>query len=126
MPGADTTGLVARLKKQHATDVVYVVGHSDTLRDIIKALGGPMVTIGSTEFDNLFILVPATGAFTRVRFPGAANVGRVPSTPRTSRAFTRTSSAFRLPDLMCPKLRTSRALHSALRVLSTPDGVAFL
>ena len=69
MPGADTTGLVARLKKQHAADIVFVVGHSDTVRDIIKALGGPAVTIASTEFDNLFFLVPATGAFTRIRFP---------------------------------------------------------
>ena len=71
MPGADTTGLVARLKKQHANDIVYIVGHSDTLRDIIKALGGPLVTIATTDFDNLFILVPATRAFTRIRFTGS-------------------------------------------------------
>ena len=68
VPGADTTGLVARLKKQHAADIVYIVGHSDTVPEIIKALGGPTVTIQSTDFDNLFVLVPATGAFTRIRF----------------------------------------------------------
>ena len=70
MPGGDTPGLVARLKKQHATDIVFVVGHSDTLRTIIRALGGPTVAIANTEFDNLFFLVPATGVFTRIRYPG--------------------------------------------------------
>lgn len=67
MPGSNTAGLVARLKKEHANDVVFVVGHSDTVPAVIKALGGPGVTIPDTEYDNLFVLVPATGAFTRLR-----------------------------------------------------------
>jgi broad specificity phosphatase PhoE len=68
IPGDNTSELVARLKKEHAGDVVFVVGHSNTLPAIIKALGGPAVTIPDTEYDNLFVLVPGTGALTRLRF----------------------------------------------------------
>jgi broad specificity phosphatase PhoE len=35
---------------------VLVIGHSNTLPEIIKALGGPAVTIDETEFDKMFIL----------------------------------------------------------------------
>jgi broad specificity phosphatase PhoE len=39
------------------TGVVLVVGHSNTLPEIIKALGGPAVPkIDDAEFDNLYIL----------------------------------------------------------------------
>jgi phosphohistidine phosphatase SixA len=43
---------------------VLVVGHSNTVPEIIKALGGPAnVTIGATEFDRMFVLHgPASGA----------------------------------------------------------------
>src|SRR5262245_15946309 len=45
---------------------VLVVGHSNTVPEIIKALGGPAnVTIGATEFDRMFVLAlhgPANGA----------------------------------------------------------------
>jgi broad specificity phosphatase PhoE len=67
-PAVDTAGLVARIKSGHAADVVLVVGHSNTVPAILKAFGGPDVTIGDNEYDNLFIIVPATGAMTRIRF----------------------------------------------------------
>jgi hypothetical protein len=35
---------------------------------ILKAFGGPDITIGDNEYDNLFIIVPATGAMTRIKF----------------------------------------------------------
>jgi phosphohistidine phosphatase SixA len=43
---------------------VLVVGHTNTVPAIIKALGGPMdVVINANEFDHLFVLnVPANGA----------------------------------------------------------------
>jgi hypothetical protein len=47
---------------------VLVIGHSNTLPIVIKALGGPDVTIPDREYDNLFIFVPATKTLTRVRF----------------------------------------------------------
>ena len=68
MKANDTAGLVARVKSQHANDVVLVIGHSNTLPEIIKQFGGPAVTIADAEYDNLFVLVPATGAMTRIRY----------------------------------------------------------
>jgi broad specificity phosphatase PhoE len=68
MPAKDTAGLVAKLKADHAKDVVLVIGHSNTVPDVIKALGGAAVTVGDTEYDSLFIVVPATGVVTRIRY----------------------------------------------------------
>ena len=65
---ADTSGLVAKMKAEHANDVVLVVAHSNTLPAIIKALGGPAVTIADNEYDNIFVIVPSTGTMTRIRF----------------------------------------------------------
>src|SRR5262245_57131403 len=43
---------------------VLLIGHTNTVPPIIKALGGPAdVVIGATEFDRLFVMrVPANGA----------------------------------------------------------------
>jgi broad specificity phosphatase PhoE len=68
MPASDTAALVAKLKAEHASDVVLVVGHSNSVPEVIKALGGPDVTIADTEFDALFVFVPATGALAKIRF----------------------------------------------------------
>ena len=70
----NTGELVGRLRGEHANDIVLVVGHSNTVPAIIKALGGPDVTVADDEFDNLFIVVPATGTLTRIRMPR----GKVP------------------------------------------------
>ncbi len=64
----DTNALLATLKKNHANDVVLIVGHSNTVPPIIKALGGPAVEIPDAEFSNLFVLAPASKAFTRLRY----------------------------------------------------------
>ncbi|MEO7436954.1 MAG: phosphoglycerate mutase family protein [Candidatus Binatia bacterium] len=64
---SDAVQLVAKLRT-HADETVLVVGHSDTVPDVIKALGGPSVTIGDDEFDDLFMLVPATGTLTRLKY----------------------------------------------------------
>jgi len=48
--------------------MVLVVGHSNTIPAVVKALGGPEVTIGENEYDNLFILVPGTGTLSRIKF----------------------------------------------------------
>jgi phosphohistidine phosphatase SixA len=57
VPANDVAGLVAKLKA--ATGNVLVVGHSNTVPEIIKSLGvSTPVTIGDTEFDNLFVLIP--------------------------------------------------------------------
>ena len=54
-----TAALVAKLKA--AKGAMLVVGHSNTVPEVMTALGvKPAVTIGDTEFDNLFIVT--TGA----------------------------------------------------------------
>ncbi len=54
---ADTTLLVNDIRTQHSSHTVLVVGHSDTVPEIITALGGPSIpNIAGNEFDNLFVL----------------------------------------------------------------------
>lgn len=67
MSSKDTDALIAKIKS-HPDDVVLVVGHSNTVPAILKAFGGPEVTIADAEYDNLFVIVPATGVVTRIRF----------------------------------------------------------
>lgn len=66
--GQDTAGLVALLKSSHAKDVVLIVGHSNTMPDIIKALGGPAFKIPDDEYDTIYFLVPATGTLSKIRY----------------------------------------------------------
>ena len=64
--------LAAQLDVQHGTDHVLVVGHSNTVPALLAALGHPeSVSIGSDEYDNLFIVVPrgqAPPTVIRIRF----------------------------------------------------------
>lgn len=64
---ADVDGLVADIWANHSGQVVLVVGHSDTVPQIIQKLrGGHIPPIGDNEFDNLYVvLVPRLG-WTRV------------------------------------------------------------
>ena len=53
--GNDNAGLLGGIKK--AKGNVLVVGHSNTVPEIVKALGiSTPVTIGTADFDNLFII----------------------------------------------------------------------
>jgi broad specificity phosphatase PhoE len=63
LPAADVDGLFARLRSSAPADRVLVVGHSNTLPELLQKLGVPTtVTIADTEFDNLFVVVPRTGS----------------------------------------------------------------
>lgn len=68
IPARDTAALVAKLKGSHAKDIVLVIGHSNTLPAAIRALGGPEVTIRENEYDAMYVLNPATGALTLIRY----------------------------------------------------------
>ena len=58
----DARPFVAMLGKQHAGDVVLVVGHSNTIPDLLKALGCPGdIKIAPGEYDNLFVVTPRAG-----------------------------------------------------------------
>ena len=63
----DAALLIAKIKS-HPNDVVLVVGHSNTLPAILKALVGVDLAIADNEYDNLFVVVPATGTMTRIRY----------------------------------------------------------
>ena len=52
----DVTAFVDEIRTNHRGQTVLVVGHSDTVPQIIAGLGGPAVTITSTEFDNFYVL----------------------------------------------------------------------
>jgi broad specificity phosphatase PhoE len=59
IPSADTATLVARLRA--AKTNVLVVGHSNSLPEILKALGiSTPIAIADAEYDNLFIVTRAT------------------------------------------------------------------
>jgi broad specificity phosphatase PhoE len=51
--------LLDRLKKDDASGTVLVVGHQNTVPDLLAALGcTEKVSIGDKQFDDLFIVVP--------------------------------------------------------------------
>ena len=66
LPQADVTAFIDEIRNNHRGQTVLVVGHSDTVPQIIAGLGGPAVTIGGTEFDNFYVLT-----LCRCRFGGA-------------------------------------------------------
>lgn len=62
----EQAAMIAKIKA-HKTGAVLVVGHSNTVPEIVKALGGPDVTVGGNEYDSLFFVAPG-GVTTRIRF----------------------------------------------------------
>lgn len=68
MSARETAAAVAKIKADHPKDIVLLVGHSNTVPDIVKQFGGPTFTIPDDQYGDLFIVVPATGAMTRIRF----------------------------------------------------------
>jgi broad specificity phosphatase PhoE len=58
-PSKDVHGLVGLLRSDHPGDRVLIVGHWSTIPLIMKALGYPQeITIGRSEYDNLFLVIP--------------------------------------------------------------------
>ncbi len=55
--------VVDRIKKDAPTGTVLVVGHSNTVPEILTALGHTdKVEIPSSQFDDLFVVIPREGA----------------------------------------------------------------
>lgn len=53
----DVQALVAAISAQDDSATVLVVGHTDTVPDVVTQLGGPSITpIAATEFDRLLVL----------------------------------------------------------------------
>ena len=60
---ADTTALAARLAALGPRDRALVVGHSNTVPALLRALGvDAAIAIADDEYDNLFVVVPQKGA----------------------------------------------------------------
>jgi phosphohistidine phosphatase SixA len=74
VPAKDIEGLVAKLRAGAPRGVALVVGHSNTLPEIVARLGaGTVPPIGDSEYDRMFI-VTLTGAnqaaLLTLRYPG--------------------------------------------------------
>src|SRR5882757_9360770 len=63
VPAADTKGLVSRVMREHDGDTVLIVGHSNTVPELIHDLGDIDVPpIGDDEYDTLYVLsIPSFG-----------------------------------------------------------------
>jgi phosphohistidine phosphatase SixA len=62
-PGKDVQALAATLSALKPHDRALVVGHSNTVPELLRALKVTApVTIADTEYDNLFIVVPRKDA----------------------------------------------------------------
>jgi broad specificity phosphatase PhoE len=72
VPKGDSGELVARLRKNDAGHTVLLVGHSDTLPGLLKALGYPAeVKIDAQDYGNIFLVMPkgeGAPAFVRLRY----------------------------------------------------------
>jgi broad specificity phosphatase PhoE len=59
--------VIAAIRARQRGDTVLVVGHTNTVPEVIDGLGGPAgVTIGADEFDRLFVL--GARHLTRLRY----------------------------------------------------------
>jgi broad specificity phosphatase PhoE len=64
----DTAALVAALKSTHASGIVLVVAHSNTMPAIVTALGGPSIAVGDSDYGDVYVIVPGTGTLSRLKF----------------------------------------------------------
>ena len=68
VPSKDAAGLAAKIKAAHARDSVLIIGHSNTIPELIRAFGGPEVKIADEEYSGVYILTPSTGTLTLIRY----------------------------------------------------------
>ena len=64
----DTQALVTRVKAEQPKGVVLIVSHSNRVPDAIRAFGGREVKIADDDYSGIYILTPATGALTLIRY----------------------------------------------------------
>lgn len=59
VPAGDHEALLRRARAEHPDDAVLVVGHSNTLPDLLQKLGVPSPpAIPSAEYDNVLLVIP--------------------------------------------------------------------
>jgi broad specificity phosphatase PhoE len=67
VPKGEPQPFIERLRKEHANDVVLVVGHTDTIPGILKAYGAGDYKIESEDYGNIFVVVPSGQSAVLVR-----------------------------------------------------------
>jgi len=76
VPAKDIEGLVAKLRAGAPDEVVLAVGHSNTLPEIVKLLGGGNVPpIADSEYDRLLVVTlthPNQATVITLRYAGCA------------------------------------------------------
>lgn len=61
IPGKETATLLARIRARARDEVILVVGHSNTVSEILRGLGHPAeVTVKDEDYDNLFVVAMQT------------------------------------------------------------------
>ena len=69
----DPEELIERVRKEQPNGVVLIVGHANTVPEMLRVLGDTEeVAIPATEFDNLFVVIPngsAKATVLRLRYP---------------------------------------------------------
>jgi broad specificity phosphatase PhoE len=66
--GAHVSEVASAIRTRHAGGVVLVVGHSNTIPLIVRALGGTAPDLAESEYANLFVVtLPASGAVRTIR-----------------------------------------------------------
>jgi broad specificity phosphatase PhoE len=68
IPSKDTAVLIAKIRSEHAKDAVLIVGHSNTVPEIVKAFTGKVVTMSDEEYTAMFVLTPIAGTVALIRW----------------------------------------------------------
>ena len=59
LPKGDPQQLVDRVRKNHGSETVLLVSHSDTLPGLLKAFGLPVeIQIAPEDYSNIFVVIP--------------------------------------------------------------------
>lgn len=62
VPREDTAALIERIRREQPMGRVLVVGHSETVPQILAGLGHPTpIAISKADYDNVFVVVPRAG-----------------------------------------------------------------
>jgi len=63
VPGKETAALVSRIRASAPGDLILVVGHSNTIPEILASLGcREVVAIADDQYDDLFVVLPRGGS----------------------------------------------------------------
>ena len=72
LPKGDPKEMAERLRAQHGTQTVLLVGHTDTLPGLVRAFGAPSeVKIEPQDYGSIFVVTPRAGgepAVVRLRY----------------------------------------------------------